>query len=137
LKAENLNENFNNPIYGVTTLMVSSSVATGTVVAVDILSPLDGAIETQPTVLLLAQAPSLPNSSAQVYLNGFLIDEVPVDGQGNVNYTLSGLKEGKNTLLISIKSLTDQELGKSEQIEFTYFPTQADIFKKITVTPDT
>ncbi|MDR0369966.1 MAG: hypothetical protein LBH96_05740 [Candidatus Peribacteria bacterium] len=58
--------------------LTSSSEDTQTIL---ILSPLNSAIETQSNILLLAQAPSLPNSSAQIYLNGFLVDEVPVDQQ--------------------------------------------------------
>lgn len=131
-------ENVENTIYGTTVLNVSSTTSSPEdVKTILISSPLNSAIETQSNVLLLAQAPSLPNSLAQIYLNGFLADEVSVDQQWNINYTLSGLKEWKNTLLISIKSFADQELGKSEQIEFTYAPMQTNLFKKITIVPNT
>jgi len=133
LRAEALEET----IYGSADLHVMSSTPPSDVASILILSPLNDAIETQSNVLLLAQAPTLPNSVADIYLNGFLTDAVPVDAQGNIHYSLVGLREGKNTLLLSIKSLIDQELGKSEQIEFTYSPMQTDVFGKITLTPNT
>jgi hypothetical protein len=103
--------NFEETVFGSTKITVINPSSTTTLKTIDILSPLANITEMSETTFVFARAPELPNALAQIYLNDALVtDTVPVDSQGNIEYTIGGLQPGVNTLLITITSLTNQEL---------------------------
>jgi hypothetical protein len=103
--------NFEETLFGSTKVTVINPGNTTTLKTIDILSPLSNITEMSDSTLVFARAPELPNALAQIYLNDTLVnDTVPVDSQGNIEYTIGDLQPGINTLLITIASLTNQEL---------------------------
>jgi hypothetical protein len=114
--------NFENTLKGSAQITVSDSSDTTAVKKISILSPLPNTIETKPDILLLAQIPELPNSIAQIYLNGNVVDQTTVDYAGTINRTLVGLREGENSLYLSILSINNEEIGRSDEILFNYKP---------------
>ncbi|MDR3169867.1 MAG: hypothetical protein LBU27_09345 [Candidatus Peribacteria bacterium] len=102
--------NFEETIFGSTKVTVINPTTT-TLKTIEILSPLANITEMSESTFVFARAPELPNALAQIYLNDALVtDTVPVDSQGNIEYTIGGLQPGVNTLLITITSLANQEL---------------------------
>ncbi|MDR2415126.1 MAG: hypothetical protein LBD75_00465 [Candidatus Peribacteria bacterium] len=129
--------NYENTLKGSAQITVSDPSQTVAVKKITILSPLPHATETNPDVLLLAQIPELPNSIAQIYLNGTPVEQTTVDYAGTINRSLIGLKEGENTLYLTILSINNEEVGRSEEISFTYEPPSNQLLSGVTLTPQT
>ncbi|MDR0860346.1 MAG: hypothetical protein LBO09_05230 [Candidatus Peribacteria bacterium] len=130
--------NFEETLFGSTKVTVINPNTTTSLKTIDIITPMTNSTETTDTIFVYAKAPDLPNSLAQIYLNGVLAtDMIAVDSQGGIEYTLGGLRVGINTLLITITSLTDQELGRSEIVSFIYEPVSDQLLKEISLTPNT
>ena len=68
-------------IKGSANIIVSNSIGLSSLKEITILSPIASSVENQPTVILIATAPELPNSLVKIYLNGILIDQASVDSQ--------------------------------------------------------
>ncbi|MDR2190865.1 MAG: hypothetical protein LBP53_06980 [Candidatus Peribacteria bacterium] len=85
--------NVENTLQGKTQVTVMNIGTTAEVKTIEILSPLANGKETQSNILLLAQAPDLPNSLAQVYLNGAFVEEISIDQFGTINGALTKLKD--------------------------------------------
>lgn len=127
--------NFEETIFGSTKVTVINPTTT-TLKTIEILSPLANITEMSESTFVFARAPELPNALAQIYLNDALVtDTVPVDSQGNIEYTIGGLQPGVNTLLITITSLANQELWRSEVVKFIYEPLSDQLLKEIILTP--
>ncbi|MDR2541099.1 MAG: hypothetical protein LBD11_04935 [Candidatus Peribacteria bacterium] len=130
--------NFEETLFGSTKITVINPNSNTSLKTIDIISPIPNTTESSDTVFVYAKATDLPNSLAQIYLNGILVnDMITVDSQGGIEYTLGGLRVGINTLFITITSLTDQELGRSETVSFIYEPVSDQLLKGITLTPNT
>jgi hypothetical protein len=77
------------------------------------LYPTPNTTETLSTLLVVAKAPELPSSLADIYLNTTFVAQTNTDAEGYISYNLPvemGFKEGKNTLEIVITNLMDEEL---------------------------
>jgi hypothetical protein len=68
-------------IKGSARIMVSNFSVGSDLKEIIILSPIAASVENQPTVILIATAPELPNSLTKIYLNGVLVDQASVDSQ--------------------------------------------------------
>ncbi|MDR0650828.1 MAG: hypothetical protein LBG59_05535 [Candidatus Peribacteria bacterium] len=129
--------NYENTLKGSAQITVSDPSEVIAVKNITILSPLPRTTETNPDVLLLAQVPELPNSIAQIHLNGSVVDQTTVDYAGTINRSLAGLKEGENTLYLTILSINDEEVGRSEEVSFIYEPASNQLLSGVTITPQT
>ncbi|MBF0981497.1 hypothetical protein HXK74_02570 [Candidatus Gracilibacteria bacterium] len=122
-------------ISGSTTVMVSSDFK-AEVRNIQILSPSAGSEENQSTINVMATADTLPNARVQILLNDALAKETTTDANGLINDTISGLKVGTNVLQIKALSVTNEQVGSSEKLVFTYQGQSGNLLKSFTATPN-
>ncbi|MBB1543704.1 MAG: hypothetical protein HG456_002975 [candidate division SR1 bacterium] len=122
-------------ISGSTTVMVSSDFK-AEVRNIQILSPSAGSEENQSTINVMATADTLPNARVQILLNDALAKETTTDANGLINDTISGLKVGTNVLQIKALSVTNEQVGSSEKLVFTYQGQSDILLKSFTATPN-
>jgi len=84
----------------------------------------------------MATADTLPNARVQILLNDALAKETTTDANGLINDTISGLKVGTNVLQIKALSVTNEQVGSSEKLVFTYQGQSDNLFKSFTATPN-
>ena len=84
----------------------------------------------------MATADTLPNARVQILLNDALAKETTTDANGLINDTISGLKVGTNVLQIKALSVTNEQVGSSEKLVFTYQGQSDNLLKSFTVTPN-
>lgn len=118
-----------------TTVMVSSDFKTE-VRNIQILSPSAWSEENQSTINVMATADTLPNARVQILLNDALAKETTTDANGLINDTISGLKVGTNVLQIKALSVTNEQVGSSEKLVFTYQGQSDNLLKSFTATPN-
>lgn len=118
-----------------TTVMVSSDFKTE-VRNIQILSPSAWSEESQSTINVMATADTLPNARVQILLNDALAKETTTDANGLINDTISGLKVGTNVLQIKALSVTNEQVGSSEKLVFTYQGQSENLLKSFTATPN-
>ena len=118
-----------------TTVMVSSDFKTE-VRNIQILSPSAWSEESQSTINVMATADTLPNARVQILLNDALAKETTTDANGLINDTISGLKVGTNVLQIKALSVTNEQVGSSEKLVFTYQGQSDNLLKSFTATPN-
>ena len=118
-----------------TTVMVSSDFK-AEVRNIQILSPSAWSEENQSTINVMATADTLPNARVQILLNDALAKETTTDANGLINDTISGLKVGTNVLQIKALSVTNEQVGSSEKLVFTYQGQSDNLLKSFTVTPN-
>ena len=118
-----------------TTVMVSSDFKTE-VRNIQILSPSAWSEENQSTINVMATADTLPNARVQILLNDALAKETTTDANGLINDTISGLKVGTNVLQIKALSVTNEQVGSSEKLVFTYQGQSGNLLKSFTATPN-
>lgn len=118
-----------------TTVMVSSDFK-AEVRNIQILSPSAWSEENQPTINVMATADTLPNARVQILLNDALAKETTTDANGLINDTISGLKVGTNVLQIKALSVTNEQVGSSEKLVFTYQGQSDNLLKSFTATPN-
>ena len=118
-----------------TTVMVSSDFKTE-VRNIQILSPSAWTEESQSTINVMATADTLPNARVQILLNDALAKETTTDANGLINDTISGLKVGTNVLQIKALSVTNEQVGSSEKLVFTYQGQSDNLLKSFTATPN-
>ena len=118
-----------------TTVMVSSDFKAG-VRNIQILSPSAWSEENQSTINVMATADTLPNARVQILLNDALAKETTTDANGLINDTISGLKVGTNVLQIKALSVTNEQVGSSEKLVFTYQGQSDNLLKSFTATPN-
>ena len=118
-----------------TTVMVSSDFK-AEVRNIQILSPSAWSEENQSTINVMATADTLPNARVQILLNDALAKETTTDANGLINDTISGLKVGTNVLQINALSVTNEQVGSSEKLVFTYQGQSDNLLKSFTATPN-
>ena len=118
-----------------TTVMVSSDFK-AEVRNIQILSPSAWSEENQSTINVMATADTLPNARVQILLNDALAKETTTDVNGLINDTISGLKVGTNVLQIFALSVTNEQVGSSEKLVFTYQGQSGNLLKSFTATPN-
>ena len=118
-----------------TTVMVSSDFK-AEVRNIQILSPSAWSEENQSTINVMAIADTLPNARVQILLNDALAKETTTDANGLINDTISGLKVGTNVLQIKALSVTNEQVGSSEKLVFTYQGQSDNLLKSFTATPN-
>ena len=118
-----------------TTVMVSSDFK-AEVRNIQILSPSAWSEENQSTINVMATADTLPNARVQILLNDALAKETTTDANGLINDTISGLKVGTNVLQIKALSVTNEQVGASEKLVFTYQGQSDNLLKSFTATPN-
>ena len=118
-----------------TTVMVSSDFK-AEVRNIQILSPSAWSEESQSTINVMATADTLPNARVQILLNDALAKETTTDANGLINDTISGLKVGTNVLQIKALSVTNEQVGSSEKLVFTYQGQSDNLLKSFTATPN-
>ena len=118
-----------------TTVMVSSDFKTE-LRNIQILSPSAWSEENQSTINVMATADTLPNARVQILLNDALAKETTTDANGLINDTISGLKVGTNVLQIKALSVTNEQVGSSEKLVFTYQGQSDNLLKSFTATPN-
>ena len=118
-----------------TTFMVSSYFK-AEVKNIQILSPSAWSEENQSTINVMATADTLPNARVQILLNDALAKETTTDANGLINDTISGLKVGTNILQIKALSVTNEQVGSSEKLVFTYQGQSDNLLKSFTATPN-
>ena len=118
-----------------TTVMVSSAFK-AEVRNIQILSPSAWSEENQSTINVMATADTLPNARVQILLNDALAKETTTDANGLINDTISGLKVGTNVLQIKALSVTNEQVGSSEKLVFTYQGQSDNLLKSFTATPN-
>lgn len=118
-----------------TTVMVSSDFK-AEVRNIQILSPSAWSEENQSTINVMATADTLPNARVQILLNDALAKETTTDANGLINDTISGLKVGTNVLQIKVLSVTNEQVGSSEKLVFTYQGQSDNLLKSFTATPN-
>ena len=118
-----------------TTVMVSSDFK-AEVKNIQILSPSAWSEENQSTINVMATADTLPNARVQILLNDALAKETTTDANGLINDTISGLKVGTNILQIKALSVTNEQVGSSEKLVFTYQGQSDNLLKSFTATPN-
>ena len=67
--------------------------------------------------------------------NDALAKETTTDANGLINDTISGLKVGTNVLQIKALSVTNEQVGSSEKLVFTYQGQSDNLLKSFTATP--
>lgn len=122
-------------ISGSTTVMVSSD-ATTSLQNIQILSPAVWGEESDSTITVMATADTLPNARVQIFLNDVQVKETTSDANGLINDSISGLKNGTNVLQIKAFSVTNEVVGTSEKLVFTYQGVAEDLLKNVTATPN-
>ena len=118
-----------------TTVMVSSDFK-AEVRNIQILSPSAWSEENQSTIIVMASADTLPNARVQILLNVALAKETTTDANVLINDTISGLKVGTNVLQIKALSVTNEQVGSSEKLVFTYQGQSDNLLKSFTATPN-
>ena len=118
-----------------TTVMVSSDFK-AEVRNIQILSPSAWSEENQSTINVMVTADTLPNARVQILLNDALAKETTTDANGLINDTISGLKVGTNVLQIKALSVTNEQVGSSEKLVFTYQGQSDNLLKSFTATPN-
>ena len=118
-----------------TTVMVSSDFK-AEIRNIQILSPSAWSEENQSTINVMATADTLPNARVQILLNDALAKETTTDANGLINDTISGLKVGTNVLQIKALSVTNEQVGSSEKLVFTYQGQSDNLLKSFTATPN-
>lgn len=118
-----------------TTVIVSSDFK-AEVRNIQILSPSAWSEENQSTINVMATADTLPNARVQILLNDALAKETTTDANGLINDTISGLKVGTNVLQIKALSVTNEQVGSSEKLVFTYQGQSDNLLKSFTATPN-
>ena len=118
-----------------TTVMVSSDFK-AEVRNIQILSPSAWSEENQSTINVMATADTLPNARVQILLNDALAKETTTDANGLINDTISALKVGTNVLQIKALSVTNEQVGSSEKLVFTYQGQSDNLLKSFTATPN-
>jgi len=84
----------------------------------------------------MATADTLPKARVQILLNDALAKETTTDANGLINDTISGLKVGTNVLQIKALSVTNEQVGSSEKLVFTYQGQSGNLLKSFTATPN-
>mgnify|MGYP002755915471 FL=1 len=118
-----------------TTVMVFSDFK-AEVRNIQILSPSAWSEENQSTINVMATADTLPNARVQILLNDALAKETTTDANGLINDTISGLRVGTNVLQIKALSVTNEQVGSSEKLVFTYQGQSDNLLKSFTATPN-
>jgi len=113
------------------TIIVDDSTEDVWTSAVDIISPVDGGVETNFTIEVLADAVDLPNTPYQVLLNDFVQYESVTTEMGHISAYLTGAQDWQNVLEIRIIDINGVVLWKSQKITFNYKSSLDDIFQGI------
>lgn len=122
-------------IFGETTVMVSSEQQE-MLRTISFYSPLQNGTETEPMMSVMATAPELVNSRIQIYLNDLMVKEGMTDVNGLLNETIPLQKVGTNIIELKAISLNNQVVGASEKRTFLYQPSNEELFKSISMTPN-
>ena len=113
----------------------SSSAIDGKLIS--IISPEPFVEVNRPMIDVYATVSDLPNADVQVYLNGVIVNQVFADLNGDVMLTLTNLREGENTVHLTVTSYTNQPLGESEKVTFFYRPITDQLLNEFIVDPST
>jgi hypothetical protein len=97
---------------GSTNVTVTSAGTATATHNIEIWSPTAYSTVNSSLILIMANAPELPNSTAEIYLNGNFLADTTTDMNGGIVYDepIEGIREGKNTLEIVITDLMGKEL---------------------------
>ena len=131
--------NYEGGAVGTAKVTVANTQPSLEVSKIDILTPSSNSVVSQSAIGILAYAPALKGSTAQIFLNSNLLQgDYRFDANdGMLSPTISNLKEGTNTLLIRVTNISDDEIGSSDEVTFTYAPLTDNVLKNIVATPNT
>jgi len=118
-----------------TVIVGNASHDTASTKGITIITPVDGGIEKNNTINIIANASDLPNSPYSIYLNNSIVQEGTTDEMGDINQYISGTSIGTNQLQIKISNANNEIIGESETINFTYTPIKDGIFNSIQILP--
>lgn len=102
-----------------------------------IISPAADGIEKNNVVNVIANAPTLPNSPYQIFLNNSIVSQGTTDIIGDINTYISGVVAGQNLLQIKVSNTSNEIIGQSESMRFSYSPIKDGIFDSIQILPST
>jgi len=105
--------------------------------SVSIVSPVANAIETSDDIEILAQAPDLPNSTYQIYLNEILAAEWISTEKWDISDYISNALAGQNTLQIKVVDINGLVIGESALMNFNYKTASDSIFNGMEILPST
>jgi hypothetical protein len=124
-------------IAGEKTIIVGSSTNWSATESIGIASPAADGIEKNNIVNIIANAPQLPNSPYDIYLNNSIVAQGTTDIIGDINAYISGVIAGQNLLQIKISNAQNEIIGQSESMRFTYSPIRDGVFDSIQILPGT
>ena len=105
--------------------------------SISFVTPTSGSVETVSAVTVLANAPELPNSPYQVFVDSLPVTTGFSSAQGSINAIITRLQEWNHTLQIKIIDASQVVLWQSPVITFTYQSPTDDLFKGIQIFPST
>lgn len=127
----------NESIAGQKTIIVWNTSSSADIENVSIISPAADGIEKNNVVNVIANAPTLPNSPYQIFLNNSIVSQGTTDIIGDINTYISGVVAGQNLLQIKVSNTSNEIIGQSESMRFSYSPIKDGIFDSIQILPST
>lgn len=127
----------NESIAGEKTIIVGNSNNASATESITIVSPATDGIEKNNVINVIANAPQLPNSPYDIFLNNSIVAQGTTDTIGDINAYISGVIAGQNLLQIKITNAQNEIIGESESMRFTYSPIRDGVFDSIQILPGT
>lgn len=125
----------NDSIIGQKTVIVGN-IEDGTAAEmVTLISPIPGWIEKNSIANVMATAPTLGNSPYEIYINNNSVSQGMTNANGDISAYVSGITEWDNILQIKILNVSDEVIGESPIISFTYQPIRDGVFNSIIIEP--
>lgn len=125
----------NDTIVGKKTVIVGTAEDTLTTENITLISPVPGGIEKNSIANVMATAAGLGNSPYQIYINNNPVSEGMTNANGDISAYVSGITEWDNILQIKILNASNEVIGESQIITFTYQPIKDGVFNGIEISP--
>ena len=103
----------------------------------NILSPIQNSTINNDRVEIIANVADRNNSNISIYIDDKLIDTILSEPNWSISYTVTNITTWKHSLKLSALDFLWNILWTSEEINFTYSPQQIELYKSITVNPET
>lgn len=127
----------NESIAGEKTIIVGNTSNAAATQNITIVSPAADGIEKNNVVNVIANAPQLPNSPYDIFLNNSIVAQGNTDSIWDINAYISGVIAGQNLLQVKVSNAQNEIIGESESMRFTYSPIKDGVFDSIQVLPST
>lgn len=125
----------NDTILGQKTVIVGSTGGSTNTKSIDLISPVPGGIEKNNIANVMATAPELPNAPYEIYINNSSVSQWMTNANGDISAYVSGITEWDNILQIKILNATNEVIGESQVVSFSYQPIRDGVFNSIKITP--